>query len=359
MGFQMLNDRLMVLLLLLALLGASLWVLLPFASALFWAAVLAFASWPLMRILTNWLNGRESVAAAILTGGWVLLVAVPLLLLGLNMADHIRGATELINTMRVEGLPPAPGWLAGVPLVGESLVRLWNNLDQQGSALFTTIRPYLGEVGNWLLGRSAKIAGGILELALSLVLVFFFYRDGPRLADFVEGLLERLIGDRAQHYLDLVAATVQRVVNGVIGTAVAQGVLALIGFWIAGVPGALPLGLLTVVFSLIPMGPPFVWIPATAWLVWQGEYGYAVFLGIWGTFGISGVDNVLKPYLISRGGNLPLVVVLLGVFGGLYAFGFMGLFLGPTLLAVAYSLLSGWVSEARTSRKAKEPHGAE
>ena len=105
------------------------------------------------------------------------------------------------------------------------------------------------------------------------------------------------------------------------------------------------LGILTFVLSLVPMGPPLVWVPATAWLVWQGDYGFALFLGVWGMFVISGVDNILKPYLISRGGNLPLVVVLLGVFGGLLAFGFMGLFLGPTLLAVAYSLLSDWVAE--------------
>jgi predicted PurR-regulated permease PerM len=156
-------------------------------------------------------------------------------------------------------------------------------------------------------------------------------------------LLERLIGERAGHYLQLVAGTVQRVVNGVIGTAAAQAVLALIGFLIAGVPGAVLLGMLTFLFSLIPMGPPLVWIPAAAWLAWKGEYGLAIFLGIWGTVVVSGVDNVLKPYLISRGGILPLVVVLLGVFGGILAFGFMGLFLGPTLLAVAYSLLKDWV----------------
>ncbi|RZA12126.1 MAG: AI-2E family transporter, partial [Proteobacteria bacterium] len=124
--------------------------------------------------------------------------------------------------------------------------------------------------------------------------------------------------------------------------AAAQAILALIGFLIAGVPGALVLGIVTFLLSLIPMGPPLAWIPATAWLVWQGDYGYAIFLGIWGTFVISGVDNVLKPYLISRGGNLPLVIVLLGVFGGLLAFGFIGLFIGPTLLAVAYSLLHDW-----------------
>ncbi|MNP21718.1 putative inner membrane protein [compost metagenome] len=204
------------------------------------------------------------------------------------------------------------------------------------------IKPYLGQVGNWFLARSAQIGGGILELTLSLVFVFFFYRDGPRLAAFVLGLLERLMGHRAEYYLGLVAGTVQRVVNGVIGTAAAQAVLALIGFVIAGVPGALVLGIFTFLLSLIPMGPPLVWIPVTAWLAWKGEYGMAVFLGAWGTFIISGVDNVLKPYLISRGGNLPLVIVLLGVFGGLLAFGFIGLFIGPTLLAVAYSLLLDW-----------------
>jgi predicted PurR-regulated permease PerM len=128
----------------------------------------------------------------------------------------------------------------------------------------------------------------------------------------------------------------------VIGTAAAQAILAYVGFSIAGIPGALILGLLTFAFSFL-MVPPLIWGPATLWLAWQGQYGMAVFLGIWGMFIISGVDNVLKPYLISRGGNLPLVVVLLGVFSGVLAFGFMGLFLGPTLLAVAYSLLEDWL----------------
>ncbi|TBU71619.1 AI-2E family transporter [Pseudomonas daroniae] len=337
------NDRLLVQILLLGLLGASLWVLAPFWSALFWAAVLSFASWPVMRWLTRLLKGRQSVAAGLLTGVWIVLVAVPLVMLGVNLADHIRDATAMIKGFQVEGLPPPPTWLESVPLVGNRLVSIWETLDQQGSALFATVQPYLGQVGNFLLVRSAKIGGGILELALSLILVFFFYRDGPRLAAFVESLLERLIGDRAEHYLELVAGTVQRVVNGVLGTAVAQAILAYIGFMIAGIPGALLLGLLTFACSLI-MVPPLIWGPAVAWLVWQGEIGMAIFLGIWGFFIISGVDNILKPYLISRGGNLPLVVVLLGVFGGILAFGFMGLFLGPTLLAVAYSLLSDWVA---------------
>nr|MBP8237594.1 AI-2E family transporter [Pseudomonas sp.] len=310
------NDRLLVQILLLALLGASLWVLAPFWSALFWAAVLSFASWPVMRVLTRLLGGRQATAAGLLTLVWTLLVAVPLVMLGLNLADHIKDLTGLLKDFQVDGLPPAPTWLAEVPLIGENLLDFWQTIDQQGAALFATVQPYLGQVGNWLLARSARIGGGMVELALSLVLVFFFYRDGPRLAAFAESLLERLIGDRAEHYLELVAGTVQRVVNGVIGTAAAQAILAWIGFTIAGVPGALILGILTFGFSLI-MVPPLIWGPAVAWLFWQGEVGMGIFLLVWGFFVISGVDNILKPYLISRGGNLPLIVVLLGVFGGI------------------------------------------
>ncbi|MBK5001679.1 AI-2E family transporter [Pseudomonas sp. S31] len=346
------NDRLLIQILLLTLLGAALWVMAPFMSALLWGAILAFASWPLMRLLTRVLGGRETLAASLLTTAWILIVALPLVWLGFNLADHIRDATAFVRDIQVDGLPDAPAWLANMPFVGERLVHWWESLDQQGAALIASIKPHLGQVGNWLLLRSAQIGSGVLELTLSLVFVFFFYRDGPRLSAFVLRLLHRLVGERADYYLELVAGTVQRVVNGVIGTAAAQGLLALIGFLIAGVPGAIVLGLVTFMLSLIPMGPPLAWIPATGWLVWKGEYGMAVFLGIWGTFVISGVDNVLKPYLISRGGNLPLVIVLLGVFGGLLAFGFIGLFIGPTLLAVGYSLLLDW---SRNAEQAK-PH---
>ncbi|MDP9666534.1 UNVERIFIED_ORG: putative PurR-regulated permease PerM [Pseudomonas cremoricolorata] len=336
------NDRLLIQILLLALLGAGLWVMAPFISALLWGAILAFASWPLMRFLTRVLGGRETLAAGLLTSAWILIVALPLVWLGFNLADHIRDATLFVRDVQVDGLPDAPVWLVDIPLVGERMASWWSSLDQQGAALVASVKPYLGQVGNWLLARSAQIGSGVLELTLSLVFVFFFYRDGPRLSAFVLRLLHRLTGERAEYYLNLVAGTVQRVVNGVIGTAAAQALLALIGFLIAGVPGAIVLGLITFMLSLIPMGPPLAWLPVTGWLVWKGEYGMAIFMGIWGTFVISGVDNVLKPYLISRGGDLPLVIVLLGVFGGLIAFGFIGLFIGPTLLAIGYSLLLDW-----------------
>lgn len=339
-------DNLLLRVLLLILLVASLWVLAPFWTALFWAAVLAFASWPLMRLLTRLLGGREALAAGVLTAFWIVLVALPLLWLGFGLAEKLRAGVELVKNLQVAGLPPPPPWLARTPLIGDRLVGWWYSLDQQGVAMFANLKPYMGQMGNWVLARSAKLAGGIFELVLSLILIFFFYRDGKRLEAFAFQVLERLIGSRAEHYMELIAGTVQRVVNGVIGTAAAQAILALIGFLIAGVPGAFILGALTFVCSLL-MFPPLIWGPATAWLFIQGSYGYGVFLGIWGFFVISGVDNILKPYLISRGGNLPLVVVLLGVLGGLLSFGFIGLFLGPVLLAVMYNLVSDWIESPK------------
>lgn len=339
------TDRLLMQIALLLLLVACIWVVLPFISALLWGAILAFASWPLMRRLTAALGGRPTLAAGILTGMWVLLVLLPLVWLGFNLAEHVRDATGFIRDVQLEGLPPAPTWVANLPLVGERLSQLWASMDAQGAAFFQGLKPHLGQVGNWLLARSARLGSGLIELALALVFTFFFYRDGPRLSAFALRLLERLMGERGEYYLDLIAGTVQRVVNGVIGTAAAQAVLALIGFMIAGIPGALVLGIFTFLLSLIPMGPPLAWIPAVGWLIWQEHYAMAVFLGLWGTFVVSGVDNVLKPYLISRGGDLPVVIVLVGVFGGLLAFGFIGLFLGPTFLAVGYRLMTDWARE--------------
>lgn len=342
-----LNDRVISLILLLALLVASFMVLAPFLPALFWASVLAFSTWPVMTWLTKKCNGRETLAASLLTGFWVLIVAVPLLFFAINIGEHTRPAMDLIKGLWVDGLPPAPTWLNNVPLVGAKATEVWVRVDKEGADIIARFRPYAGDVSTWLLARTAQVGRGMAELALSLVLVFFFYRSGTQISGFVNSLLARLIGGRSGHYVNLVGSSIQSVVNGVIGTAAAQAVLALIGFAIAGVPGALFLGIATFFLSLIPMGPPLVWLPAVGWLAYQGEYGMAAFLGIWCVLVVSGVDNILKPILISRGGTLPLIVVLIGIFGGMLAFGFMGIFLGPTLLAVAYSLLNEWMQKSK------------
>ena len=205
-----------------------------------------------------------------------------------------------------------------------------------------------------LLSGGAALGQGAIELALSLLLAFFFYRDGVYIVERITEALEKLTVTRARALLHLVGDTVKRVVNGILGTACAQGILAAIGFLIAGVPGALILGLLTFFLSLIPMGPPLIWLPAALMLLFSGDITWGIFLLLWGAFIVSGIDNVMKPYLISRGGSLPLIIVLLGVFGGLIAFGFIGIFLGPTLLAIAYSLISEWLAPRQSALTSTE-----
>jgi len=151
-------------------------------------------------------------------------------------------------------------------------------------------------------------------------------------------------GEMTGRLLQIIGGTINGVVYGIVGTGIAQAIAAVIGFLIAGVPGALMLGFLTFFFSLIPAGPPVIWISAAAWLFYNEQPGWGIFMAIWGFFVISSIDNIVKPLLISRGASLPFALVLLGVVGGVLAFGFVGIFLGPVLLAVGFNLARGWTA---------------
>ncbi len=184
-----------------------------------------------------------------------------------------------------------------------------------------------------------------MDLSLGLFISFFFFSYGAQTVQRIGILMERIIGQRGLYLLQITKDTLISVIYGVLGTALAQGAVAGIGFWIANVPGATFLGFVTILMSLIPGGPPIIWIPVTIWLFLEGHLGMGIFMSIWGLFAISGVDNILRPYFISLGSDLPLLLVLLGVLGGLLAFGFIGLFIGPTLLALAYTLILEWSHE--------------
>jgi predicted PurR-regulated permease PerM len=194
----------------------------------------------------------------------------------------------------------------------------------------------------------------ILQVSLGVLAAFFFLRDGAEGARRLDVVVERLAGNRAQRLLAVAAGTVRSVIYGVIGTALAQASLQGLGLWLAGVPAALFLGFLTFFLSFVPFGPPLVWLSAAVWLLHNGAVGWGLFLFGWGFFVVSSVDNVLRPYLISRGSNLPLILMFFGVLGGLMAFGFLGVFLGPTLLAIGYVLFQEWSGEPR--RVKNEPH---
>lgn len=210
--------------------------------------------------------------------------------------------------------------------------------------IFELLGKFFAWARSWLVDATFAVGMGVFQIALSIILTFFILRDGQELGARVAVAASRIAGTRGQRLITVAGNTVRGVVYGIIGTAVAQGILAGLGFGLAGVPAAALLGVLTFFLSAVPVGPPLVWIPATIWLFSEGKTGWAVFMLIWGIFIISGVDNIIKPYLISHGAKIPFIVVFMGVIGGALAFGLVGVFLGPTLLAVAYRVIEEWSS---------------
>ncbi|MDZ4737072.1 MAG: AI-2E family transporter [Rhodospirillaceae bacterium] len=330
---------------LLALLAAGcLVVLLPFMSSILWALILCFSTWPIYTRLLGWLAGRSTLAATLMTLAVALVLVVPLIFLGASLADHVGGVIQVARLLLDEGLPEPPIWLLDVPLVGGDFHDYWADLASSDTGFRIAAEPYLLQARNWALTSGARIGQGAIELTLSVLICFFFYRDGRHVAAQMHSGIRRVAGDRAQHLLDVAGSTIKGVVYGVMGTAFAQGLLAGIGLWMAGVPGALLLGFATFVLSLVPMGPPLIWAPAALWLFYTGDTGWAIFMALWGFLVVSSIDNIIKPWLISRENRLPILLVFLGVIGGLIAFGFIGIFLGPTLLAVGFTLFQQWNS---------------
>lgn len=314
-------------------------VLRPFVSAILWSLVLAFTTWPLLLRLERRIKGRRTVAASLMVLLITLVMVLPFVAVGITLAENVSRIEDLFRFLQ-GGLPAtAPVWLSDLPWIGSYIASAWPGFVQDTGWLSSSVKSIGMGAGKWLLANSVDFGKGIMQLVLSVVILFVLYRDGEQLTARLSAGAQRIMGDRSQHLLNVAGNTVRSVVYGIIGTALAQAIVAALGFWVAGVPSPFLLGLLTFLLALIPGGPPFVWIPATLWLFHEGHAGWGLFMSIWGLLGISGVDNVVRPYLISRGSNLPFIVVLLGVIGGLLAFGFIGIFLGPVLLAVGYAVI--------------------
>jgi predicted PurR-regulated permease PerM len=300
-------------------------VLRPFLAAILSAAILCYSTWPAYAALERVLHGRRWGAA-----------------LPPHYADQVPFLAERLRELIAAGLPEPPGWVASIPLVGEALDSGWREMAGSQAKLTEALKRLSQPAREVLVQAGIIIGEGVLQLTLIAFISYFFYRDGAALAQALRSALSRVAGNLSSGLLQIVGGTINGVVYGIVGTGIAQGLAAAIGFLIAGVPGALILGFLTFFLSLVPAGPPLIWISATAWLFYQDQPGWAVFMAVWGFFVVSGIDNVIKPLLISQGSKLPFALVLLGVFGGVLAFGFVGIFLGPTLLAVGFNLVRRW-----------------
>jgi predicted PurR-regulated permease PerM len=262
------------------------------------------------------------------------------------LVDDVPHLVERVRQVFAVGPPEPPAWLAGVPYVGQQLDDYWHRLAASRDELLGLLRRFAEPARAFLVALGRVLGEGILQVSLAIFIGFFLYRDGEPLIAAIRAVATRLAGSLADGMLGTINNTVVGVMYGIVGTALAQGVVAAIGLWVAGVPSPLLLGAATFLLSPVPIGPPLVWGGAAIWLFTRDEIAWGVFMLAWGLLVVSSIDNVVKPLLISRGAAMPFVLVLLGVFGGVIAFGFIGIFLGPTLLAVGYSLTQRWIDRA-------------
>ena len=321
-------------------------VLYPFFSALLWAGILVFTTWP----VCNWLHQQLRLGRAAAAGVMVALTAVTIVLplalaapSGANDVNQLRGVIE--DALRA-GLPGAPDWIYAIPAVGQTLGDLWNRWAADISIMVEALGPYVGILLEGGLGLLLGLANGVLLFILALFIAFAFYLYGEQIAGRLSLILYRIAGTQAERLIVITHGTVRGVVYGILLTAIVQGILTAFGLWLSGVPRPVLLGAVAGLISVLPIGAPVVWIPAALWLMSSGHIGWGVFLAVYGVVAVSGADSVIRPWFIARGAQLPFVLTVLGVLGGAIAFGLLGIFLGPVLLGIGYTLINEWAVDA-------------
>jgi predicted PurR-regulated permease PerM len=327
------------------LIGGSLWVLRPFIGPAIWAAMVVVATWPTMRRLQGWLWGRRALASTVMTLLLLLVFVVPLVVaIGtiVGNADRIVGWAKALASFRMAEPPP---WLATLPMVGGMLVDLWQQLVAAGfDGVLQRLAPYAGNFTRWFVSEVGSFGFLVVQFLLTVVLAAVMYLQGEAWADTALRVGERLGGVRGRHVVELAGNAIRGVALGVGVTAVVQSVLGGIVLALAGVPFA---GLLTAVMLMLclaQLGPLPVLLAAAGWLFWQEATGWGIFVLV-ASVVVGTIDNFIRPVLIRLGADLPLLLILAGVIGGLFAFGLVGIFVGPVVLAVAWTLLAAWIGD--------------
>lgn len=330
----------------LGLIGLSLWVLRPFLAASVWATMLVVATWPLFVGLEQRLGNRRGLAVLIMSLGMLLLLVLPLWLALDTIFEHSEELAAAGKSVAANGLPPIPAWVKTLPLVGERVAAGWSQLAAGGAAgIIAKATPYAADTGKWVLAQVGGFGGMLIQFLLVVTISAIFYSSGEAGARMARRFGRRLAGERGENSIILAGQAIRGVALGVGVTAIVQTVLGGIGLAIAGVPFASLLSALMLMLCIAQIGPMLVLLPAVGWMYWTGDTGWATFLLVWSLI-VGTLDNFLRPMLIKRGADLPLLLIFAGVIGGMLGFGLIGIFVGPVVLAVTWTLMLAWVEDA-------------
>ena len=330
----------------LLMIATSLWVLRPFLAATVWATMVVVATWPMLKSLEQRFGGRRALAVTIMTLAMLLLLVVPLWLAIDIIVDHAGEIANLVKKFTTSGLPQPPEWVATLPLIGAKLNTFWGQLADSGpQGLLVRAQPYAAESGKWVLAQAGGLGYMLLQFLLILVMSAILYASGETAATSIKRFGRRLAGDRGENSIILAGQAIRGVALGVGVTAIIQTVLGGIGLAIAGVPFAALLSAVMLMLCIAQLGPGLILFPAVGWMFWMGDTGWGIFLLVWSLIVVT-MDNFLRPMLIKKGADLPLLLIFAGVIGGMLGFGLVGIFVGPVVLAVTYTLLEAWIEDA-------------
>jgi predicted PurR-regulated permease PerM len=342
---QDLTRTFLVILIIAVLIVGSVWTLMPFLGSIIWAGTIVVATWPLLIKVERLAGGRRSLATAVMTVVMLAIFIVPFALaVGVLLQAAIEGV-DVVKAAVTVGLKPQPAWLADVPVVGPRLAARWQELAAGGpEAITEALRPFVRSTASWAVSLTGGFGLVAVHFLLTVVVAAILYANGEATARGVLMFAHRIGGERGERTMRLAGQAVRGVALGVIVTALVQSIIAGIGLWLAGVPRPGLLLAIIFVLAVAQLGPLPVLLPAVIWLFWSGDIVWGSLLVVV-TVIVAVVDNVLKPVLIKRGVDLPLLLIVAGVIGGLIGFGVVGLFIGPVILAVTYTLLESWVRD--------------
>jgi predicted PurR-regulated permease PerM len=307
--------------------------------------MIVVATWPMMLAVQARLGGRRWAAVTVMTLAMLLLLVVPLALAVSAIVDHVDNIAGWSRTLATRQVPPPPQWVEEVPLVGSKIASEWRKFAAASSGeLATRATPYLRNVVPWLAGQAGGFGLLLLHFLLTAVVTSILYATGETAVRGVRRFARRLAAARGDDSVVLAGEAIRAVALGIVVTAMVQSTLAGIGLAVAGVPYAAVLTAAIFILCIAQVGPLLVLVPAVGWLYWTGETGWGTALLVWSVL-VGAIDNVLRPILIRRGADLPLLLIFVGVIGGLFAFGIIGLFVGPVVLAVTYRLLESWIAD--------------
>ncbi|QEK93156.1 AI-2E family transporter YdiK [Achromobacter insolitus] len=335
----------LVIVILAGLMAGSLYILRPFLPGLVWATTIVVATWPVMQAIQRYCGGRRWIATMTMLVILLFVIVLPLYEVISTLALHSGAIMAAVKRLPDYALLAPPDWVHGIPLVGPKIAQEWQTLSDAGAGgLLARLEPYLTSAVAWLLGHAAIVGAFMVHMLSTVVVAGILYTKGEVAVDFVRRFFNRLAGQRGLAAVKLAGQAIRAVALGIVVTAVVQSGLGGIGLWIAGVPAAGILTALMVMLCLAQLGPFLPMLGGVVWLFQNDMKLAAAILLVWAVL-VAMLDNLLRPLLIKRGVNLSLLLILVGVLGGLFAFGIVGLFIGPVILAVTHTLLKAWIDE--------------